>query len=93
MAKKLYVGNLNYNTTEDSLREHFLQFGEVVSVNVIKDRATGQSKGFGFVEMADEAAADNAISSLNGKELEGRKIRVNVAEDRPRRPRDNYNNN
>ncbi len=89
MAKKLYVGNLSYSTTEESLGNCFAQFGEVVSTAVIKDRASGQSKGFGFVELADEAAAYKAIEDLNGKEFEGRRIRVNVAEDRPRRPRFN----
>ena len=90
MAKKLYVGNLSYSTTEESLNALFSQFGEVVSAIVIKDRATGQSKGFGFVELADEAAADKAIEAQNGKEFEGRRIRVNVAEERkPRPPRFN----
>ena len=90
MAKKLYVGNLSYSTTEESLNGLFAQFGEVLSTTVIKDRATGQSKGFGFVELADEAAADKAIEEWNGKEFEGRRIRVNVAEERaPRRPRFN----
>lgn len=89
MAKKLYVGNLSYSTTEESLNALFSQFGEVVSAIVIKDRATGQSKGFGFVELADEAAADKAIEAQNGKEFEGRRIRVNVAEERrPRPPRE-----
>ena len=89
MAKKLYVGNLSYSTTEESLNGLFAQFGEVVSAIVIKDRATGQSKGFGFVELADEAAADKAIEAQNGKEFEGRRIRVNVAEERrPRPPRE-----
>ncbi|MBQ4014714.1 MAG: RNA-binding protein [Treponema sp.] len=86
MAKKLYVGNLSYSTTEESLNGLFAQFGEVVSAIVIKDRATGQSKGFGFVELADEAAADKAIEAQNGKEFEGRRIRVNVAEERKPRP-------
>ncbi len=86
MAKKLYVGNLSYSTTEETLSSQFAQFGDVVSAVVIKDRATGQSKGFGFVEMADEAAADKAIESLSGKEVDGRKIRVNVAEERKPRP-------
>ena len=90
MAKKLYVGNLSYSTTEESLNGLFAQFGEVVSAIVIKDRATGQSKGFGFVELADEAAADKAIEAQNGKEFEGRRIRLNVAEEiKPRPPRFN----
>ena len=89
MSKKIYVGNLNYATTEDSLKNAFSAFGEVLSTVIIKDRFTSQSKGFGFVEMAEEDAADKAIADMNGKELEGRRLRVNVAEDRPRRPRFN----
>lgn len=89
MSKKVYVGNLNYATTEDALKNAFAPFGEVLSVVVIKDHFTGQSKGFGFVEMAEEQAADAAIAQMNGKEFEGRRVRVNVAEERPRRPRFN----
>ncbi|MCH5282439.1 MAG: RNA-binding protein [Treponema sp.] len=87
MAKKLYVGNLSYSTTEEALSDLFAQYGEIVSTAVIKDRATGQSKGFGFVELADEAAAEKAITDLNGKEFEGRRIRVNVAEEKKPRSR------
>lgn len=87
MAKKLYVGNLSYSTTEEALSDLFAQYGEIVSTAVIKDRATGQSKGFGFIELADEAAAEKAITDLNGKEFEGRRIRVNVAEEKKPRPR------
>ena len=91
MSKKIYVGNLNYATTEDTLKNSFSSFGEVLSSVVIKDRFTEQSKGFGFVEMADDSAADAAIAAMNGKEIDGRRVRVNVAEDRPqtRRPRFN----
>ena len=84
MSKKIYVGNLNYATTEDTLSSLFAQYGEVVSTVVIKDRETERSKGFGFVEMSDEAAADAAIATLNGKEVDGRRVRVNVAEEKPR---------
>jgi RNA recognition motif-containing protein len=84
MSKKIYVGNLNYATTEDTLSSLFAQYGEVVSTVIIKDRYTQQSKGFGFVEMADDGAADAAIATLNGKEIDGRRARVNVAEDKPR---------
>lgn len=87
MAKKLYVGNLSYGTTEESLRSAFSQAGEVVSTAVIMDKMTGRSRGFGFVEMAD-ADADKAIDMWNGKELDGRELVVNEArplEDRPRR--------
>jgi RNA recognition motif-containing protein len=93
MSKKIYVGNLNYATTEDTLSSLFSQYGEVVSTTIIKDRYTGQSKGFGFVEMADDAAADAAITTLNGNEVDGRRVRVNVAEDKPRRPRFNNREN
>ena len=85
MSKKIYVGNLNYATTEETLNNTFSTYGEVVSAVVIKDRDTQQSKGFGFVELADESAADKAIAELNGKELDGRRVRVNVAEERQRR--------
>lgn len=84
MAKKVYVGNMSFRTTEEGLAGLFSQFGEVVSAIVIKDRETQRSKGFGFVEMAEDDAADNAIASLNGKEFEGRRLRVNVAEERNR---------
>jgi RNA recognition motif-containing protein len=87
MAQKIYVGNLSYNTTDDTLTNIFSQYGEVVSAVIIKDRYTEQSKGFGFVEMSDPSAAQDAIANLNGKELDGRRVRVNVAEDKPRGPR------
>ena len=84
MAKKIYVGNMNYNTSEDTLRQLFAQYGEVVSVNVITDRYTGRAKGFGFVEMASEDAARAAMTALNGRELDGRQLKVNEANDKPR---------
>ena len=87
MSQKIYVGNMNYATTENTLQDLFAQYGNVVSVNIIKDRYTEQSKGFGFVEMEDAQAAENAINGLNGQELEGRRLRVNVAENKPREPR------
>ena len=86
----LYVGNLPYSTSEDDLRQAFAEFGDVTSVNVITDRETGQSKGFGFVEMADNAGGDAAIKALNGTAMGGRNIKVNEARprnDRPRNPR------
>ncbi len=79
MAKKLYVGNLSYNTTEEDLREAFSKFGEIVSVNLIVDQASGRSKGFGFVEMASDEDAEKAISSLNGTTFMDRSINVNEA--------------
>ncbi|WP_028975457.1 RNA recognition motif domain-containing protein [Spirochaeta cellobiosiphila] len=82
MSKKIYVGNLSWNTTEDDLTNLFAQYGEVLSVNIIIDRDTNRSKGFGFIEMAEDDAATAAISTFNGKELDGRNIRVNEAEER-----------
>jgi RNA recognition motif-containing protein len=84
MSKKIYVGNMNYATTEDSLRELFSQFGGVSSVAVIMDRATGRATGFGFVEMDSDDAAMAAIQKLDGQEFEGRKLRVNEAQEKPR---------
>ena len=84
----IYCGNLAYAVTEDDLRAAFAEFGEVTSVNVITDKFSGQSKGFGFVEMADNSEADAAIKALNDTALGGRNIRVNQAkprEDRPQR--------
>lgn len=86
MAKKLYVGNLSYDTTEDALHAAFAEVGEVASVTIITDRMSGRSKGFGFVEMTTDEAASEAIGRLNGHMLDGREIKV--AEARPPRPRD-----
>jgi len=91
MSQKIYVGNMNYATTEAALTNLFGQYGEVVSSIIIKDRYTQQSKGFGFVEMADEQAAEAAIATLNNQEFEGRRLRVNVAENKPRDARPRYN--
>jgi RNA recognition motif-containing protein len=85
MAKKLYVGGLSYNTTEQSLSGLFGQAGNVDSVRIITDRDTGRSKGFGFVEMASDDEAMSAIERYNGQEFEGRRIVVNEA--RPQAPR------
>ena len=79
--KKLYVGNLSWGTTEDSIREIFGAVGEVHSAKIITDRDTGRSRGFGFVEM-DASAADQAIAELNGKDIDGRQLRVNEAQER-----------
>jgi RNA recognition motif-containing protein len=79
VATKLFVGGLSYSTTSESLREYFAQCGTVESATVITDRATGQSRGFGFVEMATEAEGQAAISKLNDKPFEGRRLTVNVA--------------
>ena len=86
MAKKLYIGNLSYNTTEAALSDFFESVGEVVSANIITDRMSGRPRGFGFVEMADETAAQKAISQLDGQELDGRPLKV--AEAKPQRSRD-----
>ena len=86
MAKKLYVGNLPFSTTEDELREVFEKHGAVQSVNVISDRDTGRSRGFAFVEMEDSSAADEAQRALDGSEMGGRSLRVDEAQERrPRR--------
>jgi RNA recognition motif-containing protein len=86
MAKKLYVGNLSYDTTEDTLRDAFAEVSEVESVTIVTDRMSGRSKGFAFVDMATEEGAAEAISRLNGQTLDGRQI--TVAEARPRPPRE-----
>ncbi len=86
MGTRLYVGNLSYHTTEDSLAEAFRQDGRQVSeVSVVTDRDTGRSRGFGFVEMANESDAQSAIQAMDGTELDGRTLRVNEAQER--RPR------
>jgi RNA recognition motif-containing protein len=85
METKLYVGNLPYNTTEDDLRNLFAQAGAVASVALIKDRDTGQSKGFAFVEMSNQGEAEKAIQTFNGYMLSNRPLKVNMA--RPREER------
>lgn len=82
----IYVGNLDYNLREDELSEIFAEYGEVVSVKIIKDRETGRAKGFGFVEMANEAEGDKAVEELDGAEVNGRNMKVNKARPRPERP-------
>jgi cold-inducible RNA-binding protein len=91
MTQKVYVGNLSYNTTEDTLRTLFAEYGPIESVNLISDRGTGRPKGFAFVEMATEQAAQAAISALNGKSVDDREIKVDKAKpqaDRDRRGSD-----
>src|SRR5438132_6581719 len=85
MASKLYVGGLSYSTTSEGLREFFAQSGNVLSATVITDRFSGQSRGFGFVEMNAAEDAQNAISQLNGRELDGRRITVEISN--PQAPR------
>jgi RNA recognition motif-containing protein len=86
--KKVYVGNLDYAVTSDQLNELFSQAGKVVSANVITDKYSGRSKGFAFVEMSSEEETKKAIETLNGKDLQGRKMVVNEA--RPQKPRESF---
>lgn len=86
MGKKLYVGNLPFTATEDSLKEEFSRFGAVESVNIITDRYTGQSKGFGFIEFSTKQDAAEAISKMNNVEMDGRTLKVSEA--LPQAPRD-----
>jgi len=84
MSKKIYVGNLSFQTSEQGLRDHFSQHGEIHSATIITDRETGQPRGFAFVEM-DEAGADAAIAALDQVELDGRSLKVNEAKPRENR--------
>ena len=84
MSKKIYVGNLPFTTTEDELRDVFERHGGVDSVAVITDRETGRPRGFAFVEMSEQSAAEDAIRALDGSELGGRSLRVNEAQDKGR---------
>ena len=89
MPKSIYVGNIPFSATEEDMHSLFGQYGEVISVNFINDRETGRFRGFGFVEM-DDASAIKAIDALNGKEIGGRALRVNEAQERQPRPRRDY---
>ncbi len=88
--KSIYVGNLPFTSTEDEVRNMFSQYGSVHSVKMVSDRETGRPRGFAFVEM-DDSAASNAISALNGKEINGRPLRINEARERERAPRQDRN--
>ena len=83
----IYVGNLAYKSTDEDLRSLFAQYGEVTSARVVTDRATGRSKGFGFVEMPDETSAQAAIDAINGNDFQGRPLRVNKSQPKPREER------
>ncbi|HQA63487.1 MAG TPA: RNA-binding protein [bacterium] len=85
MAKKLYVGGISYGSTEDGLKDYFSQAGEVVSAAIITDKMTGRSKGFGFVEMSSDDEAAKAIEMFDGKEFDGRTLKVNEARPMERR--------
>jgi RNA recognition motif-containing protein len=85
MTNNLYVGNLSYETNEETLRTLFAEYGEIESVNLITDRYTGRSRGFAFVEMSTEQAAQEAMSGLNGKQVDEREIKVDKAKPRPKR--------
>ena len=87
---QIYVGNMNYRTTEEALEGLFAQYGEVQSVKIITDRETGRAKGFAFITMNDDAAAKTAIEELNEKEFESRTLRINEAKPREERPRRQY---
>lgn len=89
--QNLFIGSLAYSTTDDSLKAHFEQIGEVASARVITDRDSGRSKGFGFVEFVDEANNQKAVDQLDGKELDGRAISVGLARPKEDRPRRDFN--
>ena len=84
MGKKLYIGNLNFDTTDEELERAFSEFGEVVSAVVVKDRVSGRSRGFGFVEFTEEQSAQDAKTAMNGKDLSGRPLRVDEAREQRR---------
>jgi RNA recognition motif-containing protein len=92
MSQNLFIGSLAYATTDDTLKAHFEQIGEVASARVITDRDSGRSKGFGFVEFADEANNQKAVDALDGKDLDGRAINVSLARPKEDRPRRDFNN-
>jgi cold-inducible RNA-binding protein len=85
MSIKLYVGNISFNTTNQDLNDLFATIGSVTSCDIIEDRETGRSRGFGFVEMSSQAEGENAVAQLNGKEIDGRELRVNQAKPQEKR--------
>jgi cold-inducible RNA-binding protein len=84
VTNRLYVGNLSFQSSEDAIAKHFAGCGQVVSVSVVMDRETGQPRGFAFVEMSSASEAQKAVNELNGKELQGRSLRVDIAQERQR---------
>ncbi|MFC2023709.1 RNA recognition motif domain-containing protein [Chloroflexota bacterium] len=90
MTNNLYVGNLSYNTTEGTLVTLFAEFGQIESVNLISDRYTGRSRGFAFVEMSTEQAARDALSGMNGKQVDGREIKVDQAKPKREQPQSDW---
>jgi RNA recognition motif-containing protein len=90
VSNRVYVGNVNFRTTEEGLRDLFADHGEVISVRMITDRETGRYRGFSFVEMASEEQANAAVEALNGTELDGRPLKVNIAHERQPRHSDRY---
>ncbi|MBA3550813.1 RNA-binding protein [Patescibacteria group bacterium] len=90
MAKKLYVGGLSYSTTEAGLRDAFSKAGSIASASIIIDKMSGRSKGFGFVEMETDEAAQAAINMFNGQDLDGRTLTVNEARPKEERPQGNF---
>ncbi len=89
---QIYVGNMSYDTTEETLKELFSQYGEVNSVKIITDRETGRAKGFGFISMENNEDGQKAIDELNGKEVDGRTLKVNEAKPKEDRPKRNFDN-
>jgi RNA recognition motif-containing protein len=90
MKNKLFVGNLSYDTTTDSLKEYFSSIGEITDAVVISDRETGRSKGFGFVTFSNDDQASQAVDQLNDTELDGRPISVSIARPKEERPRNDF---
>ncbi len=88
---QIYVGNMSYETTQENLESLFAQYGSVDSVKIITDRETGRAKGFGFITMNDDNSAQNAIAELNGKEFDGRTLKVNEAKPKEYKPRRSFN--
>lgn len=84
MSKKIFVGGLSWDTTNDGFRQAFAQFGNIEDAIIITDRETGRSRGFGFITYSDQESVQKAVAEMDGKELDGRTIRVNEAEDKPR---------